>query len=319
MSTFMRPVWNPDWLPGCTATTLELPPSYDGPCIATLVRRQAPRPNGRAVLYLHGFSDYFYQLHLAEGFAAHGYDFYALDLRRYGRSLLPHQRPNFCRDLREYFVEIDRAIEIINADWLLLNGHSTGGLLAALYAHTGHYYDRINALWLNSPFVEINAVGGEWAFAACIEQLGAVWPGFAVPGVLSSRYVESIHCTQRGHWNFDLNLKPLMGWPAYAGWFRAIRRAQRQLQAGFGISCPILLMHAARSHRGKLWSDAFTCSDSVLNIQHMLQYGPSLGRNVKLCAIEGGMHDLVLSAPPARAQVFAELFAWLDTMYDCRL
>lgn len=310
----MVPVWNPDLLPGCTATTLELPPSYDGPCIATLVRRRAPRPNGRAVLYLHGFIDYFHQVHMAEAYAAHGYDFYALDLRRYGRSLLPHQRPNFCRDLREYFVEIDRAIELINADWLLLNGHSTGGLLAALYAHTGHYYDRINALWLNSPFVEINAVGPERAFAAFIEQLGAIWPAFAVPGVLSPLYVQSIHCTQRGHWNFDLNWKPLAGWPAYAGWFRAIRRAQRQLQAGLAISCPILLMHAARSHRGKVWSEAFTCSDSVLNIEHMLQYGPGLGRHVTLCAIADGMHDLVLSAPPARAQVFAELFAWLDNL-----
>lgn len=314
MPTPTPPVWHPDVLAGCEAATLQLAPTYDSPAIATLVRRRAPRPNGRAVLYLHGFIDYFYQLHMAEAYAAHGYDFYALDLRRCGRSLLPHQRPNFCRDLHEYFEEIDQAIAMINADWLLLNGHSTGGLLAALYAQRGNGYDRINAIFLNSPFVEINAVGVEKPFAALIEQLGAIWPTFAVHGVLSPLYVQSIHATQRGTWNFDLAWKPMAGWPAYAGWFRAIRRAQRQLQGGLALSCPILLMHASQSHRGQRWSEAFTCADTVLNVAHMRQYGPSLGRNVTMCSIPGAMHDLVLSAPAARAQVFAELFTWLSTL-----
>ena len=64
--------------------------------MATLVRRRADAPTRRAVLYLHGFVDYFFQTHLAEFFTDRGFDFYALDLRKYGRSLLPHQTPNFC-------------------------------------------------------------------------------------------------------------------------------------------------------------------------------------------------------------------------------
>ena len=65
------------------------------------------------MLYVHGFVDYFFQTHLAEFFTARGYDFYALDLRKYGRSLLDHQTPNFCRDMSEYFPEIDAAVRII--------------------------------------------------------------------------------------------------------------------------------------------------------------------------------------------------------------
>ena len=56
--------------------------------VATLVRLRAAAPTRRAVLYLHGFVDYFFQTHLAEFFTERGYDFYALDLRKYGRSLL---------------------------------------------------------------------------------------------------------------------------------------------------------------------------------------------------------------------------------------
>ena len=123
------PTWVPDHLAGCEATTLSLPDTYDGPVVATLVRRRAPQPTGHAVLYLHGCVDYFFQNHMAVAYNDHGYDFYALDLRRHGRSLRPHQRPNFCKDLREYYAELDLAIDLVRAEghpWLLLNGHSTG-------------------------------------------------------------------------------------------------------------------------------------------------------------------------------------------------
>ena len=65
------------------------------------------------MLHVHGFCDYFFQTATAEFFAALGYDFYALDLRKYGRSLLPHQTPNFCLDLAEYYAELDAAIALI--------------------------------------------------------------------------------------------------------------------------------------------------------------------------------------------------------------
>jgi alpha-beta hydrolase superfamily lysophospholipase len=307
--------WAPDLIDGCEATTLSLPDAYDGPCGATLVRRRAARPTGRAVLYIHGFIDYFFQAHMAAAYTEQGYDFYALDLRRYGRSLRPHQRPNFCRDLGEYFAEIDRAIEVIAADgagWLLLNGHSTGGLISALYAHSGAHYDRISALFLNSPFVELNAAGPQRALAAAVEQLGAVAPGVPLSGAISPLYAQSVHCDHYGEWAFDLRWKPIEGFPAYAGWLRAIQRGQRKLQAGLAIACPILLLHSARSHRGKVWGEEFTRADCVLDVEHMRRYGPGLGRDVTMLAIEDGMHDLVLSAPPVRARVFAELFGWLE-------
>ncbi len=133
--------WQPDrLLAGYESLELPAPDDYDGRVVATLVRLpQAMAPQGAArgiVLYVHGFIDYFFQRHMAERFAAEGYAFYALDLRKHGRSLLAHQHPCFCRDLTEYFDDITRALEVIDAP-VLLAGHSTGGLICSLYCSEG--------------------------------------------------------------------------------------------------------------------------------------------------------------------------------------
>ena len=105
--------------------------------VATLVRRRAGEESTRAVLYIHGFNDYFFQRELACRFNERGIHFYALDLRKYGRSWLPHQKFNDIRDLRAYFEEITIALEIIRQEGCqttVLLGHSTGGLIITLYA-----------------------------------------------------------------------------------------------------------------------------------------------------------------------------------------
>ncbi|MEJ7705971.1 MAG: alpha/beta fold hydrolase [Nocardioidaceae bacterium] len=114
-----------------TSETLELPDDYEGPVISTLVHRPAAGIPRGGVLHLHGFCDYFFQTPQADFFTAAGFDFYALDLRKYGRSLLPHQTPNFCLDLAEYYPELDQALSLIRSrdghDRVIVTGHSTGG------------------------------------------------------------------------------------------------------------------------------------------------------------------------------------------------
>ena len=154
--------WRPDaLLPGFEVLELGFPDDYDGAVVATLVRLPEGRfssggPRG-AVLYVHGYTDYFFQRHMAERFALEGYAFYAIDLRKHGRSLQPQQHPNFCRNIAEYYADLTRAIDEIGAP-VLLAGHSTGGLVCALYAdeceRQGTRDDRVSALWLNSPFFD---------------------------------------------------------------------------------------------------------------------------------------------------------------------
>lgn len=310
--------WAPDVaLDGFEAAELSFPPDDEGPVVATLVRRRSPAPRGRAVLYVHGFNDYFFQAHMAEAYVGRGYDFYALDLRKYGRSIRPGQTPNYCRDLREYYAEIDAAIDAITlADghgWLLLSGHSTGGLICSLYAHEGPRRARVSALHLNSPFFDLNMSPWQRAQAAIACRVGARRPRLPLPGGLSTHYAHSVHRDHKGEWDFNTEWKPIAGFPTYAGWLRAVVEGQERLHPGLRVACPVLLMHSARSVLAAQWSDELMTADAVLDVAHMRRYGPGLGRDVTLVAVEGGMHDLALSAQPVRERVFADLFAWLDS------
>lgn len=153
--------WVPDTeLSGYQQYLLELPdaPTYalepEGSLAAVLVRRNEPS-GARAVLYVHGWNDYFFQTHLADEMAALGYDFYAVDLRRYGRSLRKGQLAGYITDLRDYFVELDAAVQIVRDeghDDIVLMGHSTGGLTASLYANERPGV--CSALVLNAPWLE---------------------------------------------------------------------------------------------------------------------------------------------------------------------
>lgn len=49
---------------GYQALTVDLPDDDEGPVQATVVRHRAPRQTSRAVLYMHGFADYFFHTEL---------------------------------------------------------------------------------------------------------------------------------------------------------------------------------------------------------------------------------------------------------------
>ena len=44
---------------GFLRTTISLRDDYEGPAVATLVRRLSDTGNSQSVLYIHGFNDYF--------------------------------------------------------------------------------------------------------------------------------------------------------------------------------------------------------------------------------------------------------------------
>lgn len=307
--------WRDDILPGFEQLSLQL---ADGPdsLEIVLVRRRCKATSKAAVLYIHGFIDYFFQSHLADFYNEQNLHFYALDLRRHGRSLLPEQRANFTRDIDEYFLDIDAAISHLQSfediDWLLLNGHSTGGLLAALYGHRGLYRKNINALFLNSPFLDMNIPAWQLhLLVPLLSRLGKIFPYLRYPGI-SPAYAESIHADCHGQWQFKTDWKPIAGFPVYAGWFRAIHKAQAEIAKGLDIKCPCLVMHSSRSHRMKKWSPDAQYCDIVLNVADIQRLSPGLGKQVEILAIQDGLHDLTLSNETARKEVWQKLSGWLD-------
>ena len=141
--------WKPDILrQGYEMRTVDQGRDYSGPVVSTIIRRLLPdtvtRPLG-TILYIHGFNDYFFNPELGQQANRHGYDFYAVDLRKYGRSIRPRQELFQCRSLTEYFPDIDSAlVEISHAHNgpTILMGHSTGGLITAFYMARTHKIGR---------------------------------------------------------------------------------------------------------------------------------------------------------------------------------
>jgi alpha-beta hydrolase superfamily lysophospholipase len=77
------------------------------------------------------------------------------------------------------------------------------------------------------------------------------------------------------------------------------------------VRCPTLVLSSARSAFGDdLGADAFT-HDIVLDVEHIRRWASSVGRHVTSLAIEGAMHDVVLSRPDARARAYAAIDTWL--------
>jgi alpha-beta hydrolase superfamily lysophospholipase len=296
--------------------TIELGPDDEGPVVATLVRRRARRPTTRAVLYVHGFNDYFFQAHLADHYVDRGFDFYAIDLRKYGRSLLPHQTPNFIHRISDYFPELDEAARIIREedghDRLLVNAHSTGGLITALWTHHARDADVVDAMFLNSPFFELNVARlTRQTMGPLFGAITRFRPYAKVRSRVSTVYGHSIHADHHGEWKFDTAWKPIVGFTPRAAWLTAIRTAQARLHAGLNIPVPVLVACSLRSYKRSIWSDEARSADSVLDVEHVARWAPSLGQHVTIVRIEGALHDLALSAPPVRERVFAELDRWL--------
>ncbi len=313
--------WGPDVLgPDYRARTLPLAPDDEGEVVATLVRYAPPTPEAlrpsRSVLYVHGWSDYFFQTELAEFWHRHGAAFYALDLRKYGRSLRPHQTPGYVDDLRTYDEEIEAAIEQIRRDLgarsrLLMMGHSTGGLVSVLWAdrHPGE----VDSLVLNSPWLELQGSAVlRHVSTPAIHQLARFSPRAALPNIDPGYYARTLRAVDGGEWEYDEQWRPVPAFPVRAGWLRAIMDGHAQVARGLDIQAPILMAASSRSAISPRWSEAMRASDSVLDVELLARRAVQLGSLVTIARIPGGLHDLTLSREPVRSRFYAEVSRWLS-------
>ncbi len=301
------------------AETLDLPDDYEGPVVATLIHRATDQKPARgAVLHLHGYCDYFFQTAQADFYSAKGFDFYALDLRKYGRSLLPHQTPNFCLELEEYYPELDAALELIRSrdghEQVLVTGHSTGGLIAALWAAKRRSEgSRVaNALILNSPWLDlagrfyIRTAGTE-----AINRLGQRRPYAVVPRSVNGVYAETLHSDYRGEWTYDFRWKPRESFAVRAGWLRAVRLAHRTVHRGIEVGVPVLTLCSTKSSLGDTWSPEAARTDTVLDVTQIAKWSHQLGHDVTVVRVEGAIHDVFSSRREVRDAAFSHVERWL--------
>ena len=303
-----------------TARTLPLPAAGGAEVAATLVRLPAEGTTRGAVLQVHGFVDYFFHAHVAEHFARRGFDFYAVDLRAYGRSLRPEDLPNYVTDLALHYEEIDAAVHAIREEdghrRLVVVGHSTGGLITALWAHDRGEAGLFDALVLNSPWLDL---AENWFLRTVgtrvVDVLGARWPRLVIRQGMSPVYGHSIAAAHHGEWDYRQDWKPIEGFPVRAGWLRAVRHGHARLHRGLDVRVPVLVLRSDRSLlRTRSWTPEAMRADTVLDVEQMARWAPRIGPRVDVVVVPDGMHDLFLSPEPVRGRALAEVDAWLDTV-----
>src|SRR6478735_3718007 len=299
--------------------TISLPPDEEGPVVVTLVVRRAAKPTGKAVLHVHGFCDYFFQTDFAEWWNERGYDFYAVDLRKYGRSLRPHQTPNYVTDLRQHFPDLDAAFHRVaerdGHDHVVISAHSTGGLIASLWANERK--PALAGMVLNSPWLDMQ--GGrlvQGLGTSVIKQVGARTPKKLIPRTVGGNYGRSLHAEHAGEWTFNTDWKPLDSFPVSFGWIRAIRLGHDEVHRGLEVGCPTLVLSSAGTRWPKEMGEDAHNFDIVLEVPQIRQWATALGSRVTYVAVEGARHDVVLSLPEPRAKAYAEMDTWLAAYVD---
>ncbi|MEJ5919629.1 alpha/beta hydrolase [Corynebacterium sp. H78] len=332
----VTPIWEADILgDGFTQTVIDLGNDPDDETdIAVTVVKFSPSPltssdtpepeyaSRPAVLWVHGMSDYFFQDHVARRFHDKGYAFYAVDLRKCGRSLRPGQRAHHITNLELYDVDMNAAIDVIREAGhpsVTPLGHSTGGLIVALWLYRLRSADPdrfgfINVAVLNSPWLGLqfkNPVG--IAVKALTRLMAVIRPDQLTPDKGMSGYGQSISASHHGDWVFDAVLKPVEGHVKTWSWFQAILAAQAIVAKGIEMGVPTLVLHSDASILGKPYSPALDTVDAILDAEQIASKTRCLGKGASNFEIPGARHDVFLSREHAREQAFAVTFDFLES------
>lgn len=315
--------WRPDPVlgDGYALQDLELAPDDEGEVVGTLIHRTGaadalPPGSATPILLLHGWSDYIFQRDLLEHLAARGLDVWALDLRKHGRSLRPHQTATAVDDLADYDAEMSQALAAIGTDRPpVVLAHSTGGLVAAHWAM--RWPGTLWALALNSPWLEFH-LGPRVRRAAlpAAQALARSSPRRAALPRGSDHFARTIHRQLGGEFDFDLDWKPPRGHRLTRGTLAAVLAAQEALREG-SIDLPVLVLHSDRSRFRPRFDARMRRSDVVLDVRGMHTAALRLGPDVRVEVIPGARHDVFLSDPDARERALAALDGWLgDVLAD---
>lgn len=283
----------------------------------TLVRPESqPEPPRSVVLHVHGYNDYFFQRHLAHAFTEAGHAFFAVDLARAGRSLQPGDTPHFMADVSEQEHDIACAAQTITELYpdipLIVHGHSTGGLTAALWA-ADHPHPSLAGLILDSPLLGTRLSRIDRARLVLLPRIAAARP-MAVVASAPSVYAQHQHVSGGGRWDFDLELKRPAGVPVRAAWLAAVRRGRARVARGLGLTIPVLVAHSDSCGPDVATNPLLDRQDTVLSVEEISRLAPRLGDHVTELVVPGGVHELSLSQDGPRALYLAEILRWLDSV-----
>ena len=286
------------------------------------VARRRRIPIG-AVLYVHGFTDYFFQTALADFFTERGFAFFALDLRKCGRSRRPGQTPHYVsepqalrgrraqpcpgrrppRDRRRPGAagrplhRRTRAVAVAGPAerrprWREGCGDQRPGAQQSLPRPAGQAVDAE----LGHP-----AVPGDGEDPA-VRARSSCRPRTATAAACTSAPTAA--------WDYDLEWKPIGGFPITYGWINAIRRGHARLHKGLDVGVPSLLspLDAQRTCTGVV-ARGRRARRRARHPPHRPMVRASATRSPRCRS--GARHDVFLSNDEPRDDAYDALDRWL--------
>ncbi|WP_151528542.1 MULTISPECIES: alpha/beta hydrolase [Corynebacterium] len=285
-------------------------PDGESPVCAALVRHKSQHEH--AAVMVHGMTDYFFHDHVARYLDSRAVTTYAVDLRKCGRALREGQTPHHVSDIRLYCEDLEATLAPVVAAHSSVNliAHSTGALAVAEWlAQTTLPVDSVI---YNSPWLEM--LGPPWLRTHVPRLAGAITrlrPEALLRQQPDPSYGKSLHRDYGGEWDYDLQLKPLAGFPKRLTWLRAVAQSQQRLARDeLRTQIASLVLTAERSGEGDTLADAHS-SDIVLEVADIWARAPHLSSVLSITALPQAMHDVYLSAQPTRTQALELTVDWM--------
>ena len=195
--------------------------------------------------------------------------------------------------------------------------HSTGGLITPLWLDRRRRAGKVApvaGLVLNSPWFDLQGkpvMRGPVTWL--LRGLSKVQPFRPLEAGEITVYGDSLHTSVNGEWDFDLDLKPLAGFPVTVGWLNAVRRGHARLHRGLDVGVPSLVLRSDKTHYSKTYSDATDRADTVLDVRQIARWAGCLGDEVTSVPIKDARHDVFLSLEQPRREAYERLDGWLGT------
>ena len=124
-------------------------------------------------------------------------------------------------------------------------------------------------------------------------------------------YGLTLHRDYHGEFDYNLQWKPVGGFPITAGWVRAIRRGQARLHRGLDVGVPNLILRSDRSVAETVGTEEMQRGDAVLDVDHIAKWAGCIGNRQTIVPVVDAKHDVFVSLAGPRESAYAELGRWL--------
>jgi hypothetical protein len=263
------------------------------------VTKLVTKNNRYNAIYLSGNNDYFYHADMAYKLRAKGYNFYAISFPNSGFTSNVNNANFSTFDNMEYlFQYIEIILEFYQIKKIdILFGHSTGGLIATMYAdYKNSKSIFIDRLILSSPLLDWysdpnskSIIYKEEFLEYIITFIGLIIPKINIKPIIGTPNYTS--CVEFNEINFNPKYKSLVEIHTYTDWIRACTLGQRKIQNNkVDVKCKVDIF---LSDKSVYWKYTIN-EDNVLDVEDIKKYGVNISNKVNFHIIKDSIHSCFL-------------------------